>query len=168
MKRVLAAAMGLTLVMGTSTPTPTKADSDDLAKALAGIAAVAIIARAIDDRNDRKSKKTVGAGRLGPIERGYSYDTRRVIDGTIRPYHRQGPKPRRGFKRRPLPQNCLRVVETDRGDRLAYGSRCLNRNFGFASRLPQSCETVVRTPRGFRAVYGARCLRRDGWNVARR
>ena len=101
---------------------------------------------------------------LGPVEprnRGYR--------GTIRPYkpYRSHGK-RHGIKKRPLPDRCLRWVNTGRGDRLAYGARCLNRNYRHASKLPRRCETLIRTNRGYRAVYGARCLARDGWRVARR
>ncbi|MDJ1017696.1 MAG: hypothetical protein QNJ35_14405, partial [Paracoccaceae bacterium] len=60
------------------------------------------------------------------------------------------------------------VVETRRGDRLAYGQRCVNRNYRYASRLPNQCKVTVNTRRGTRAVYGARCLNRDGWRVASR
>ena len=148
--------------------TPAQADGDDLARAILGIAAVGIIAKAIDDRNDRRRKNasTVGASRLGSVEQNSRFGGR-IIDGRIRPYEPESAHTKRGFKKQPLPQRCLRVVETARGDRLAYGARCLNQNFRFASRLPDQCETAVRTNRGFRTVFGARCLRRDGWNVAR-
>ena len=166
---------GLALGGAALLPAQARASDEDIARALAGIAAVAIVAKIIDDRKDRKAAaETVStstrAGRLGSIEQTYPYDGRRIIDGRVRPYdeQRHGPKAGRGYKKAPLPEACLRWVETERGDRLAYGSDCLDRRYKFASKLPQSCETVVRTPRGFQAVYGARCLDRDGWEVARR
>ena len=148
--------------------TPAQANGDDLARAILGIAAVGIIAKAIDDRNDRRNKTTatIGASRLRSVEQNSRFGGR-IVDGRIRPYESNRTHSKRGFKKQPLPQRCLRVVETSRGDRLAYGARCLNQNFRFASRLPDRCETAVRTNRRFRTVFGARCLRRDGWNVAR-
>lgn len=162
------AAAGIALA-----PAPASAaNGDDIAKIVAGIAVAGIIAKAIDNRNDRKrASSSVSANqfpRLGSID---DHD-RRVIDGRIRPYNeddfRHGPKAGRGYKQQALPEQCLLTVETGRGDRLAYGARCLDRRYRFADKLPQACETVVRTPRGFREVYGARCLARDGWRVAGR
>lgn len=165
MKILTATIAGLAIAGSLFTPAAARADGDDIAKAIAGIAAVAIIARAIDRRNDRDNLTTIGSRRLGSVDR---YDGRRGTDRTIHRYDRRGPKAGRGYKKHPLPRACLRVFETRRGDRLAYGARCVNRNYKFASRLPERCETVLRTRRGFRTVYGSRCLRRNGWKVARR
>jgi len=166
MKKLTATIASLAIAGSLIAPAPARADSAEFARALAGIAAIAIIAKAIDRRNDRDNLTTIGSRRLGSVEQ---FDGRRVIDGRIRQLdNRHGPKARRGYKKHALPRTCLRVVDTSRGDRLAYGARCVNRNFRFASKLPGSCETVVRTRRGFRTVYGARCLRRNGWIVARR
>ncbi len=168
MNSIPAIVASIALASASFMPNAASADGNDLAKAIAGIVAVGIIAKAIDNRNDRgRASTTTRAGRLGSIEQ--TFDGRRVIDRRVRDYEqRKGPKAKRGYKKKALPQACLRVVETDRRDRLAYGSRCLNRNYRHASKLPVSCETVVRTNRGFRTVFGARCLRRDGWKVATR
>lgn len=167
------AALGIAIA-----PVPAAADSDDLAKILAGIVVTGIIAKAIDDRNDEKSRKRSGTrteyGRFGTSDGRYrERDRRRVIEGRITPYDREdgkrhGPKDGRGYKKQALPEQCLLRVETARGDRLAYGARCLDQRYKFSSKLPSACETVVRTRRGYRAVYGAHCLARDGWRVARR
>lgn len=158
------------LALATAGVMPAQAGNNDLAKAIAGIAAIAIIAKAVDDRSDRRkaASATVGASRLGSVEQTYRHDGRRIIDGRVRPYDNKGPKAGRGYKKQPLPQACLRVIETSRRDRLAYGSRCLDRNFRFASKLPRQCAVAVRTNRGVRTFYGARCLDRDGWRVASR
>ena len=168
--KVLTTAI-LSVALGTTTVSPAQADSDDLAKAILGIAAVAIIAKSVDDRKDRRranareAEATVGASRLGSLERPHAG---RTLQGTISRFDRHGPKPRRGYKKTPLPQSCLRIVNTLRGERVVYGARCLDRNFRFASKLPDRCEIAVRTNRGVRTVYGERCLRREGWNIARR
>ena len=152
------------------TPNQASADGDDIAKIIAGLAVAGIFAKAIDNRKDRKEAERAAAAEASRY--GRTYDGRRIIEGTIEPYRlndvQRGPKFNRGYKQLALPDRCLRTVETARGDRLAYGARCLDRRYRHADKLPRSCETVVRTPRGFRTVYGARCLRRDGWVVARR
>lgn len=161
------AAAGIAL-----TPAPAAADGDDIAKIIAGLAVAGIVAKAIDDRRDRKrarreaEQRAQSFGRFGD-GKGIHHDGRRVIDGKIRRHDREDRRARfgPGFKRVALPDRCLLTVETARGDRLAYGARCLNRHYRHASKLPTDCETVVRTPRGFRTVYGARCLKRDGWQV---
>lgn len=177
MKRIATLAATALAAAGIAvTPVPASAlEGNDLAKIVAGIAVVGIIAKAIDNKNDRKETEraatTTDFGRFGSSGSRYN-DGRRSIEGTIRPYRRDeeghGPKFGKGYKQQALPEQCLLTVETGRGDRLAYGTRCLDRNFRFASKLPASCETAVRTPRGIRTVYGARCLSRDGWRVAGR
>lgn len=165
-----AAALAATGIALAPSPAPA-ANGEDIAKIIAGIAVAGIIAKAIDDRNDRKQTSRAATakdfGRFGSTQ-----DGRRSIEGKVRPYHRDDeerwPRFGKGFKNQALPEQCLVRVETGRGDRLAYGARCLDRRYKFANKLPRSCETVVRTPRGFREVYGARCLARDGWRVAGR
>ena len=156
------AALGLTL-----TPVPAAADGEDIAKALAGLAILGLIAKSIDDRNDRKKANAAEVSRLN------TFDDRRgtrIIGGELRrpgEAHRRSNRPAK-YKRHALPDRCLRLLETDRRDRLVYTRHCLNRNYRHANRLPDHCERKVRTDRGLRTVYGARCLARDGWQVARR
>ncbi|MDJ1018054.1 MAG: hypothetical protein QNJ35_16205 [Paracoccaceae bacterium] len=167
MKMLRTAIAGLTAAALLAAPVQaqSRSSSDDVAKIIAGIAALAIIAKAVDDRNDRKvASSDPNRWRFGSVDR-----RDRVIDGRIRRYHDDDDDRRRtNYKRRPLPRDCLVVVETRRGDRLAYGQRCVNRNYRYASRLPNQCKVTVNTRRGTRAVYGARCLNRDGWRVASR
>lgn len=150
-------------------PAPAQADADDVARAIAGIAAVAIIAKAIDNRSDRSGSAVTAAsnGRVVEYATG-TPDRRRIIDGRISRYdgYKSGKK-RRGYKKLALPNRCLRVIETRRGSRYGYGDRCLQRNYRHANKLPNDCETRVRTRNGVRTIFGARCLARDGWRVAR-
>lgn len=131
-----------------STPVPAAAqDGEDLARAIAGLVALGLIAKAIDDHNDRQAaaRPTVEAPR---------YDIRR-FDGPRHERRRAGP----------LPDQCLRRVTTaDRDrERTVYARHCLKRTYAWADRLPEACERRVRTERGARTVYGARCLRRNGF-----
>lgn len=142
-------------------------DGEDIARGLAGLLVLGIVAKAASDRNDRRTRsRTVTNNR-----NVYEFDSidnrnRRIIEGDLRRI--DGPKRGRGYKKARLPDRCLRIVDTGRRDRLVYGSRCLNRSFKHASKLPDRCERLVRTRRGLRTVYAARCLARDGWRVARR
>ena len=154
------AALGLTLA-----PVPAAADSEDVAKVLLGLAAVGLIAKAAKDRNDRNDRAVQWYDGSRNDRHG-----NRTIEGTIlRPNDwRSDQSAKKKYKRRALPERCLRIVDTDRRDRLAYERRCLNRNYKHASSLPRDCQVRVRTNRGVQVVYGARCLARDGWRVASR
>ena len=84
----------------------------------------------------------------------------------IRPYVSPGRK--LGVKKQKLPDQCLRIVETSRGDRLAYSARCLNRQYRHAAKLPRECRAHIRGWRETTVVFAAGCLAKDGWRVARR
>ena len=161
----LSAATALGLAV---TPAPAAADGDDIARVLAGLAVIGIIAKVADDRRDRR--KAASQDSIYP--RYGTVDNRRGIrttDGELRRLGNPKQNRARGYKKRPLPDNCLRVIDSNRGrDRLVYVRRCLNRSYKFASKLPNHCQQVIRTYRGTRTVYGSRCLARDGWRVARR
>ena len=155
------AAFGISL-----TPVPAAADSSDVAKVIAGLAVLGIIAKAADDRRDRKR-----AAAAQSRNDWYSIEDGRrrgVLDGELRSVDK--PKKQRwtGIKRQPLPDRCLRIADTNRRDRLVYTRHCLKRNYKYVNRLPDACERQIRTSRGLRTVYGARCLARDGWRVASR
>lgn len=159
------ALSGLTALSLALTPLPAAADSEDVAKALAGLAVLGIIAAAANDRNKRKEKQTqqrvwqtVPHGHFGSIEGG-----RRVIQGEI---IRPGSSNLRQHRRAALPDRCLRIVSTSRGNRAVYGNRCLRNNFAQLNRLPERCRVQVRTDNRVRNAFAARCLRREGWQVA--
>ena len=149
------------------TPTQASADGDDIAKIIAGLAVAGIVAKVIEDRQESGIST-----RTSRYPDSSTVHGQRVIEGRIRPYERydssRGDPSNRGYKKQALPKSCLLTVRTSYGDRLAYGSRCVNQTYKYAHKLPRNCVTGVKTPRGFRTVYGARCLRRDGWVVARR
>lgn len=71
---------------------------------------------------------------------------------------------------RVLPANCLRRLETRRGNTVRlFGQRCLNNNYDNVNRLPQSCHVRVRTAEGQRRQgFRARCLREAGFRTNRR
>ena len=162
------ALSGLTALSLTMTPMPASAgpDGEDIAKALAGLAVLGIIASAANDRKKRRRNQAntvINNNPYGSIEGSRSP---RVIEGEIRRRGNQGRVNNQRFRFTPLPDRCVRVVSTSRGDRTVYGARCLKRNYAYTNRLPERCRLQVRTNNRIRNVYGARCLRRDGWQVA--
>ena len=147
----LAAAVALT---GFATA-PAHADSRDVARALAGVAAVAIIAKAIDN-NKKKDRDRLTSRNYN----NYNYN-----DGY---YGQARPLPAR-VARKALPQSCVMRAEDRRGrDVRVLDRRCLDSNFRYASSLPRSCAVDIRTNRGKRAAYDANCLSRQGYTIARR
>ena len=164
------ALSGLTALSLSLAPMPASAgpDSEDVVKTLAGLAVLGLVANQL---NDRKKKRRAAATAATPTYDPYGsierHQGKRVIDGNIRRPD-QGSRAPRDARRARLPDHCLRIVETGRGDRLVYGKRCLNKNYVYANELPRHCELLVRTENRTRPVYGARCLSREGWRVAGR
>ena len=156
------AAIGISV-----TPIPAAADTSDAVKVLGGLAILGIIAKAADARRDRKR---AAAAQRAEAERGIfgAPLDGRIIDGELRRPGDNRVHRGAGFKKKRLPDHCVRIAETNRRDRLVYPQRCLNRNYQHANKLPEFCKRQIRTSRGLRTVFGARCLSRDGWNVATR
>ena len=167
MTRFTSLALSAVTALGLAvTPVPAAADGEDIAKALAGLAVLGLIAKTVNDRRDRREAATQSQSNIWIDEPRLG----RATDGRLRRIDepRRNHAKRQGFKKRALPDRCLRIAETGGRDRLVYVERCLQRNYKHADKLPGACERLIRTPRGLRTVYGARCLRRDGWKVASR
>lgn len=162
-RKFIATILAGALAVTGFTAAPARADAEDIAKALAGIAALAIIAKAIDDDKDRKAKKKHHVTRqdhvrIDPVhpraQRHHGYD--------IAPK----PLPQR-VARKQLPAQCLVRVDSRDGVRRAFGERCLQRNYRHANRLPHNCAINVRGRNHDRTLYEARCLRSYGYSLAR-
>lgn len=144
------------------TPIPAAAaDREDIAKVIAGLALLGIVAHAANEREDRKQVTATRSAGPNGIVRGDG-----VIRGEIR-RHGNRNNQYHGVRRAALPDRCVRILSTARGDRAVYGARCLRQDYIYANQLPSSCKLQVRTNNRIRHVYGARCLRRDGWRVLR-
>lgn len=163
------ALSGITALSLSLAPLPSVAgpDGEDVLKTLAGLAVLGIVANEIQDRKKKRKATAPAANVYDPYRSIERHDQGRVIDGTLRPRH-DNRGPNRGVRGARLPDQCLRILETDRGERLVYGQRCLTRNYIYADQLPDRCRLTVRTEHRDRRVYGARCLARDGWRVAGR
>lgn len=150
---IIAAAVAVTAI-GSA---PARADEDVL-RALAAIAGIAIVGKVIHDRNERKQQthsvtRNIYKAPLYPNQ-GRVYD--------LKPR----PLPKR-VNRRLLPGDCLRSVQTRQGRVRYFGQRCLQRSYKFANRLPQSCAVRFRGVDHNRRGYDARCLSRAGYQLAR-
>lgn len=166
-------------VAGMTAPAAAQSDEQLLRNIIAGAAILGIGAAIIDKRKDRKEaeEKRRKEARAAAVARdrnefhGRDHDWRgppRIIDGEVRSQHARGPKAGRGYKKTPLPARCRVTVDTPRGERSGYSSRCLERRYKHENHLPGQCEVLVRTSDGLRAVYGERCLDRDGWTTPTR
>lgn len=134
---VAAAAMALGLLAGTSVPA--RADSDDLAKALAALAIVGIIA----------SQANQNRGNGGNAHRGKDHR------------HHQ-PVPVQGRNR--IPAVCAIEIAGNAGTATVYGERCL-REEGIRARLPDYCARNARIYGQQDRIYSDQCLRDAGFRV---
>lgn len=130
---------------------PARASDRDLARVLAGLAALAVIGKAIHDRNKNDRKDRVTQSYVAP--RQHALNPRPLPDRVAR---------------KTLPAQCLRDTRGPNGHtRRVLSARCLDRNFSYSRDLPRGCARQIETQRGWRWAYGARCLRNNGYQIAR-
>ena len=137
MKRSLTAIfLALTMIITSisASATPARAD-EDVAKVLAGLALLGIIAAAVDDRNDRKAARNA---------------QRHVTPKKIK-------------RRAVAPNRCLRDQWTHRGWRQVYGAGCMRHHAQIAP--PRQCLREARSNSGPRRFYTPRCLQKHGWRA---
>lgn len=155
---ILASALAITGVSAA----PARAGDDDIAKWIAGVAALAIIGAAIAD-NDRDKKQVVTRNR------GYNYNKGH---GHRHNYnhghgHKHGYAHKQNFHRYKLPVQCRRDVQTRKGYIRGFGRHCLLKNYGHFNSLPHQCAVKTRDYSGNRrVVYSGRCLGQHGYRVA--
>jgi hypothetical protein len=158
----LAAGATAFALMTAAAAVPARASgSDDLAKALAAVAAIAIIGAAVND--NRKDKAKVHIPHQPP----------QVVHGRNRNGHHWGaparPRhgtPHRGHKPRAvtLPANCAVQMGGRHGPQTAYLARCLDRA-GIDRNLPRRCEIPVRLRGQRTTAYDQNCLIGAGFRV---
>jgi hypothetical protein len=136
---VAAAATALGLLA--STAIPARADSDDLAKALAALAIVGIIAN--ESKKSRERERARAQQHYNPPPQ----------------YH---PQPTRQPR---VPSVCAIEISGNSGTAIVYGERCL-RDEGFNFRLPQYCARTARIYGQNDRIYSDQCLRDAGFRVA--
>ena len=161
-KPMIAGITALSLTLATATPSYANSlDRDDVGKLLFGLAAVAIVGAALDNREQRRDRARERARDRTPepVQRGI--DPNRTWADLNR---EQGQR----NARRALPQSCLRTVETRYGAQRLFGQRCLEQNYRHVNRLPDLCEIRVYTNTGPRRGYDPLCLREQGFRSDRR
>lgn len=124
-----------------STAVPARADGDDLAKALAALAIVGIIA------NEAKQKRERERARAQQHHN---------------PYPHYQPQPTRHPR---VPSVCAIEISGNAGTATVYGESCL-REQGFDFRLPEYCARTARIYGRNDRIYSDQCLRDAGFRVA--
>lgn len=186
---ILSAAIAVT---GFTAP-PARAGDDDIAKWIAGAAALAIIGAAINEKNNNNNNRSRPRYNNGYGYNGYGYNN----DYNHNNGHSHGNGHKKGHKKgddhdeghgqnygnqghsgnvispRPnplvLPARC-RVERNLNGNSIRGFSRgCLNRSNVNVNALPRDCAVKFRDRKSNRPVviYGGRCLRGYGYRVAR-
>lgn len=155
------------LAIAGSAPAFAKPDGKDIAKTIAGLAAIALVAKAIEDDKARKRDKEEQAKREDAKEKARIGRGEWIARPDKRREDRRWTSDGRRHWDNALPRACRVSVPTPYGDRPGYARYCLQDRYAFADRLPAACETLLRTPRGYRSVYGESCLERHGWHAHR-
>ncbi len=136
------AATALALMTATAMPVRADPDRDDVAKALAAIAVIALIAKA-GEKNNR-----------GDARRRNHDDE---DEGRYNPRHGN----------RVLPAECaVRIDQRGRRDRVVYAERCL-RQSGVNGRLPYYCSIETRSRGRSVTVFPQSCLEDAGFRIER-
>lgn len=145
---ITAAVLSIALALPLSTA-PARADAEDVAKVLGGLATLYILKEALD-RDNRVTVTRQAPARQHQVHRPH------------RPRHTTQPRHNRA---RVIPGQCLVNHTTRRGVVTGYGARCMQRWAARPNLLPARCERDVYTHRGWRKIYAPRCLQRQGWTT---
>ncbi len=154
LKPLIAGIIALSLTLAT----PLQAgglDRDDVGKLILGIAAIAALNAALENRREDRSTTQVRdrdmrAPRVSPNNANRWSDLNRQTN------------------RRVIPHACLRNIETRFGTQRMFGLRCLERNYNHVNSLPDRCAVRVYTNNGPRRGYDPLCLREQGYRSDRR
>lgn len=161
---ILAAAVAVTGLGAV----PAAAGEKELKRILLGVAALGIIAAAIENDKRRDNSRA-----NGPVTRQQTYYPPVVHapprgHGPYKGYVAPRPLPDRA-RADFLPGDCLRSVSDRRGTRNVYVAGCLEHNHVQVSRLPDACQlSVIGQDRGRRDAFDARCLADYGYRSGRR
>lgn len=150
-RKFIAFILCLSLAITGFSAAPARAD-EDVAKVLAGIAALAIIGKVIHDRRDDR--------RAAPVTR--QHVTRQPVY-TPPPAIQPRPLPPR-VARYDLPGQCLREFRGYSGRKL-LGERCLQNSYRHTASLPRDCRVTFWNGRKNKTAYKSRCLMRQGYRI---
>ena len=144
---ILAAALAITGM----TSVPARAGDDDIAKWIAGVAALAIIGAAIADKNKKDD-------RVVTRNQGYGYNQG----------HGHGHGKHQNKQRFFLPGQCMANAQTRSGHVRGYDRQCLLKNYAHFNSLPHDCAVRAWGEHRGRVLYHGRCLQQYGYRVAGR
>ena len=154
------AATATALALMTATPTPVRADtrSDDLAKAIAALAAIAIIGSALNEKDNKRDHRATipQPPRYYEKPRGHRHRHRHDYQAPRHDY--------RAALR--LPAQCAIEVRSRRHTTVAYTERCL-RHAGIDQRLPRQCAISIGRHGRDRTAYDQNCLLNSGFRMQR-
>ena len=162
-RKFIAAIVGAAITVTAVGTVPARANEDVL-RALAVIAGIAVVGKVASDRLSRDDRKNriVSKNRF---DDSYFYDYSR--DNRV--IRRVEPRPLpRDVRRRLLPGECLRSWKTRYNRARVFDEKCLRKNYAYTKSLPRACEVKVRAKNKKRRGYDVRCLRRNGYQLARR
>lgn len=158
----------------TSLASPARADSSDVAKWVAGAAALAIVGAAVArERRDRRETTRRATdpvyveGPLAERDRAYRRFGYSSYDYDERQYQR-GKRNRSRHDHYALPLRCARNGHSAQGQVYGFGRKCLRRHFKNFGALPRHCAVRLREYGERRGViYHNGCLHRNGFYVAK-
>lgn len=162
-RRLIATLAGAATALGlmTAAALPAHADNGrDLARALAAVAAIAIIAKALEkDKAQAAPVYHAPPPHQGPGQPGWGHG------GRPQPGWGQ-PHPGQGHHAAPrLPAQCAIEFPGNRGQvHVVYAESCLRRA-GVQARLPRGCQQQVRIRGQQVTVYPAQCLINAGFRT---
>lgn len=177
MHRKFIALILMASVLVTGASSSARADGDDLARALAAIAGVAIVGKIISDRRDDDDHVTHAPAPVyghTPRPPVYGYTpprTRSNFNYSVHGYpirRHTTPYPVRPRPSRfDLPGQCLRSFRLNNRPVQLFGARCLRYEYGYKASLPEACKFKFISSGGKQHGYDSACLRQRGYRSAR-
>ena len=153
---------------------PARADGNDAAKLFVGIAALALIGKALKDDDD--DRLTVSRNTYRPRSY-YTPHSNTVRPNVVRPnivrpnivhpkiVHPKPVPPR--VSRYDLPRQCLRNYRVNHDNVRLLGAACLRKNYRQVNALPYACQLQISGRSGSQTGYEPVCLREHGYRIAR-
>jgi len=156
LKSLIAGVAALSLTLASATPMAAQGlDREDMGKLLIGLVAVAVIGAAIEENRDDKRTTQV------------HHNRNNNWNGINRNNNWSNLNNNNNNRRRALPRECLRRVETRFGTQRMFGQLCLERNYRQINSLPGRCAVRFYTDNGPRRGFDPQCLREQGYRSAR-
>ncbi|MFK7750977.1 MAG: hypothetical protein AB8B51_00365 [Sedimentitalea sp.] len=167
-RKFIALITGLAMAITSVSAAPAQADTDDMRRVIAGLAALAIIGAAINlNKNDQAVTHAPDPYVRKPQPRYKpqpNYNRHQPRYNRVQPQNVR-PQPQR-LSRYNLPAECLANFTVNRTTKRLFGARCLTNKYRFAQSLPYACQYQFRTAGVTRTTYEPVCLRERGYRVA--